>query len=263
MKFVTSFVTSLVTSCKSFILYLCNQCNHYMYVHTHESRGNIYFRPPLLTGYNWLLVTTLGARLPRGSDKTKGGVCHKRHTPDSIRASLKRIGPRAILTNLRYRIPYSVRNLSAKSFGVSAGLMVSCHRLRASMYRGCSGWSVEWTSTLLHHASMVEAPTIHQLGGRARASRLPAERRREIAIAASRAALLRHRGMYTTRELTRAYIARLRAEDPDLARFVALALQAPAKYADGLAAVLPPDQIEVATRNFEVTWFAHLSEAKQ
>jgi len=109
---------------------------------------------------------------------------------------------------------------------------------------------------------MIESLTIQQRGGHARAARLPAERRREIAIAASRSALLKRRGMFTTRELTRAYIARLRAEDPELARFVALALQAPAKYADGLVAILPPDQREVANRAYEAT-VAHLAEAAQ
>jgi Asp-tRNA(Asn)/Glu-tRNA(Gln) amidotransferase A subunit family amidase len=101
------------------------------------------------------------------------------------------------------------------------------------------------------------APTTAEAGRKGALSlhrAMSPERRREIAIAASRSALLKRRGMFTTRELTRAYIARLRAEDPELARFVALALQAPAKYADGLVAILPPDQREVANRAYEATF---------
>lgn len=132
LKFATSFVTSLETSCKSLILYLCNQCNHYMYVHTHESTGIIYFRPPLLTGFNWLLVTSFELHAPAVQRQNKGGsVSQKTHAGQPARFQLKRIGPRAILTNLRYRIPYSARDLARKSFGVSDGLMVSCHRLQA------------------------------------------------------------------------------------------------------------------------------------
>lgn len=85
-------------------------------------------------------------------------------------------------------------------------------------------------------------------GGQARAASLSATRRREIAIAASRSALLKRRGMFTTSELVKAYLARLRAEDPDLARFVSLALRSPSKYAWNLAAVLSPEESQLADR---------------
>ena len=122
--------TTLGTACKSLILYLGTTGNH-LFTYTHMRMWAIYISRPRLNVFPlvpWFPPEALRTASD-GSDETKGGVSQKTQAGQPPRFQLKRIGPRAILTNLRYRIPYSVRNLAHKSFGVSGGLMVSCHRL--------------------------------------------------------------------------------------------------------------------------------------
>jgi hypothetical protein len=90
---------------------------------------------------------------------------------------------------------------------------------------------------------MAKTPTCKatgRQGGKARLTRLTEERRREIASAASREAVLARRGLPTRRKIAAAYLAELTRRDPDLARLIELGMKCPDRYAQDLETLLSP-----------------------
>jgi hypothetical protein len=49
----SQYVPSLVPSRKSLIPYVCSQCSHYMYTHTHENTGKRESTTPSVRRHNW------------------------------------------------------------------------------------------------------------------------------------------------------------------------------------------------------------------
>jgi hypothetical protein len=115
---------------------------------------------------------------------------------------------------------------------------------------------------------MVEALTIQQRGGHARAARLPAERRREIAIAASRSALLKRKGLPTKRALAKLYLEELKRRNPDLARLIEVGMKFPECYDDRMQAMLTAEDWGYVIEAYSIAesrWHAQQKtpEAKQ
>ncbi len=99
---------------------------------------------------------------------------------------------------------------------------------------------------------MIATPTVREAGKRGGVSRshsLTPERKREIALAASRGAVLKRRGLPAQSDLIKAYVRQLREEDPELARFVELIAKLPEKYSGvAFVACLSDEEQRLALR---------------
>jgi hypothetical protein len=99
--------------------------------------------------------------------------------------------------------------------------------------------------------STQEAFRVGRRGGRARARKLSASRRSEIASWARFIRRQKERGEVTEVETLKRLIHQLHASDPDLAAFVKLICRLPWKYQENARLLLPLDEQELVRRTME------------
>jgi hypothetical protein len=91
-----------------------------------------------------------------------------------------------------------------------------------------------------HDKAMTMFKEAGQRGGRERARRLSPERLREIAAEAGRSAAAKRRGGLSRREYVSRYLELLRERDAELAEFMYLSMQVPARFAPHMSKALSP-----------------------
>lgn len=165
-------------------------------------------------------------------------------------------GHAPLLPGFPYKIPYIVRSFAAKSFAATVELLV--HNQTCMTVERITGDELlrmaQPRATLAARANLMRRSD-NRRGGLERARRLSPARRREIALAASIEATKKRNGQVTLRALTQAYVSRVKSEDPQLGRFIELALQAPPRYVDAqllcLPLILAPDELQLAKAALE------------